>query len=742
MYNEYRQQELRISKNLSTYQSIFGKSIATAWWNYDMEQLEVTLNGVLGLADISDVLLIDTKNEIKFLDGDNPPEGVNKANWKNQFYQEFEVSFDDRKMGTLFLFCSRSIVVDQVKHNFLFIFVNALIKSIVLWILFLWAFNKYLVRALDKFLEKMESTDFDNIHQPQKDDQNAKEHIGLQSRELRRLDNVFSSLKERLHKSKNKLLKLNANLEDIVTKRTIMLSRQSSLLESMSHQARIGAWEYDVPKKELTWSPMTREIFEVGSDFEPNNKKVEAFFPQESLERLNSLQKAAYEQGTPWDVQLQVRTAKGKPIWIASTGEAEFSDGKCIRLFGSIQDINEAIETQQDLMAAKQKAVSADKAKSEFLASMSHEIRTPMNGIMGMLQLLLISKLDEQQRHHAELSLSSAESLLSLLNEILDISKIEAGKLKLEHIDFDLSDLLAQQINLWKGTAENKGLSLLVEDQHLTHSKLKGDPTRIKQILSNLISNAQKFTEKGSIKLEIESLPVGDRFQIDIRVRDTGVGIKEDKLTDIFEVFSQEDSSTTRKFGGTGLGLAIVRELSIMMGGFIEVESTLGVGSTFHVRLLLDKGDEFGDAMSQTTLSSGVTKDIPNTNTLPGSIKILLVEDVLTNQMIAEAILKENGYQCAIANNGQEAIDLLQEQTDKFSLILMDCQMPVKDGYQATSEIRDAVAGERYKKIPIIAMTANAMKGDRDKCIESGMNDYISKPFSPDELLEKLQYWL
>ncbi|WP_304440764.1 HAMP domain-containing sensor histidine kinase, partial [Oleiphilus sp. HI0128] len=305
---------------------------------------------------------------------------------------------------------------------------------------------------------------------------------------------------------------LNSNLEDIVSKRTSMLKRQSSLLEAMSSQARIGAWEYDIQSKVLTWSSKTREIFEVDDSFTPTPDSIKQFYPEQSMGKLEALQLEAIRSGTPWAEQLKVKTHKGHHIWITSTGEAEFEDGVCLRLYGSVQDIDAEVGAHQDLVDAKQKAVAADVAKSEFLASMSHEIRTPMNGIMGMLHLLLGSDLSEQQRDQAELSLSSAESLLSLLNEILDISKIEAGKLKLEYIDFDLSELLRHQESLWKGTVEKKGVKLELQCTDISHQYLKGDPNRIKQIVSNLVSNAEKFTEQGIIKMTASTLEVGDKI--------------------------------------------------------------------------------------------------------------------------------------------------------------------------------------------------------------------------------------
>ena len=333
MYNEFQQQKMRIHNNFTIYQSIFGNSLTTAWWNYDFEQLKATAEGILGLTDTAGVLLVDTKSKEIFRGGNAPSITSNKADWKNQFYQEFTLDYDERTLGTIYLFSSQEIVFDQVKHNFLFILVNAVIKSIVLWVLFLWAFKKYLVKALDKFLLKMESTDFDNIDNKEQSN-DANPHVGLESRELRRLDKVFTSLKQRLHGSKNKLMDLNYNLESIVEKRTCMLARQSSLLQSMSRQARIGAWELDFQSKILTWSSMTREIFEISDEFIVNEETTNKFYPADSLATLLKAHSNAISTGKSWSKELMITTNKGNEIWITSTGEAEFEQGKCQRLFG------------------------------------------------------------------------------------------------------------------------------------------------------------------------------------------------------------------------------------------------------------------------------------------------------------------------------------------------------------------------------------------------------------------------
>jgi PAS domain S-box-containing protein len=542
-------------------------------------------------------------------------------------------------------------------------------------------------------------------------------------------------------------------------------------------------------------------------------------------------------------------------------------------------DVSEQVHIQKELQVAKSKAEESAQLKSEFLASMSHEIRTPMNGVLGMLGLLKSTSLNNQQQHYAKLAHSSADSLLLLINDILDFSKIEAGKLELELIEFDLHDLLADILESHAQRAHEKNIELILDIAELTVSHIKSDPGRIRQILTNLIGNAIKFTDGGEVVVKVNNL-LFDKgpCKLEWSVSDTGIGIPKDKKSRLFESFSQVDASTTRKYGGTGLGLSIVKQLCNLMDGDVSVISEEGGGSTFTCNINVDvinKSDsitthsslynknilvvdqnithasalkallEIRGALVQTIdmkqdmpsvlehiekstcqlliadaiLFEDLTHiifidkikeklkllDIPiilmvrlNYKARPtvwdeisiaailpkpivskeidivekvmaGSVyekahdylletekseniegvketkqesnsknlKILLVDDNEINQQVTLGILDTMGYQSDIANNGLEALDALNQKS--YDLIFMDCQMPEMDGYTATRKIRSS--NKPYSKIPIIAMTANAMKGDKEKCLAAGMSDYISKPVDPDIIKNKLHQW-
>ncbi|WP_283786165.1 ATP-binding protein [Bermanella sp. WJH001] len=528
------------------------------------------------------------------------------------------------------------------------------------------------------------------------------------------------------------------------------LDQQARLLDVMSKQARIGTWELNIKDSALFWSQMTKEIHEVDDGFTPQLDQAIHFYKEgPSRDRIEEAVERAVATGESWDIDTQLVTAKGNLIWVNAMGQTEFIDGECVRLFGSFQDIDERIKNRIELEKAKVQAEAAAKSKSEFLANMSHEIRTPMNGVFGMLNTVLNTSLTDKQRYQLGLARSSAQSLLTLINDILDFSKVDAGKLDLESIDFDLYAFLKDVSSMMLPLIDEKGLILKERFHELKGIKLRGDPNRLRQILTNLIGNAIKFTPSGIITLEVSVNQKEGYLLCCFKVIDTGIGIASDKLEGLSEAFTQADASTTRRFGGTGLGLAIVKSLCQLMEGDLSIQSELGKGSCFEARVCLGlaTNKQATTAKAQSTLVHG---DIPIATPLQGNNKIidqrariLLVEDNFINQEVAKEQLGQISLYADIAVNGREAIDMLNQSKEKpYQLILMDCQMPELDGYEATKIIRTGGAGKEYKNVAIVALTANAMVGDKEKCLASGMNDYLSKPFDIDELRGVLQKYL
>ncbi len=413
------------------------------------------------------------------------------------------------------------------------------------------------------------------------------------------------------------------------------------------------------------------------------------------------------------------------------------ADGLVVGVGGINTDVSKLFEREEMLEQAKAEAESVAKAaqvanlaKSEFLTSMSHEIRTPLNGVLGMAGLLLDSPLDEEQRAHVRTIRSSGGLLLSLLNDILDLSKIEAGKLELEEIDFDLSDIVESVDDLWSSKAFAAGIGFSHNSNSVIAPVLRSDPTRIRQILFNFMSNALKFTEAGSIRINVsqEKLSEGlirTRFE----VKDSGVGIPSDTISKLFQKFTQADSSITRKHGGTGLGLAISKQLAEAMGGEIGVDSTPGEGSTFWFTIVSPEGIAAQVEHNHETVGSLSADAI--TGAAPAkSLRILVAEDNEVNQKVITAILARAGHEVDIVGNGIEAVSAVIRGA--YDLVLMDVQMPEMDGVTATLRIRD-MDGPK-SQIPIIALTANAMKGDEKRYRAAGMNDYVSKPIESDKL--------
>lgn len=424
------------------------------------------------------------------------------------------------------------------------------------------------------------------------------------------------------------------------------------------------------------------------------------------------------------DVEFDLLTKDGRIKTVLLSGRAQTdAEGRYLRSFCIFFDITDRKRMQEELVSAKNLAESANNAKSEFLANMSHELRTPLNGILGMLQLLDNTELDNEQHEYVKLAAVSGNSLLQLLSDILDLSKVEAGKLCLAEREIDVPEIVRNSIDTFQNAALLKNISLTCRLAGDVPEKLIGDATRLRQILFNLIGNAMKFTNFGSVHVDVSCLPVAgdDTSRLYVSISDTGIGIPEDKIHKVFEAFTQADGSYTRKYGGTGLGLNVVKRLVELMGGSIAVDSEVGRGTTVHFSIVMKKLDQ---GILEAEYGDGTPKAGRN------SMKILVAEDDTINRYTISKFLEKLGHVVKTVENGREA--LKQLQMERFGCVFMDIQMPVMNGIEAVKNIRSGK--DELSRIPVVAVTAHAMQGDREIFLQAGMDDYISKPVDLDEL--------
>jgi PAS domain S-box-containing protein len=533
------------------------------------------------------------------------------------------------------------------------------------------------------------------------------------------------------------LLILASDVTDLHDARTRAEASEQRLKYVLEATAE-GIWDWRVGSSHLTNNARWCEMFGLPVDvIEHSMEDFSSLLLEEEREDVMAAVGACLQGHGPYFHEHRMRRKDGSIIWVRDRGNVvEWNaDGSPSRMVGSVVDITDIKQAQLELQRAKEVAEAASKAKSEFLATMSHEIRTPMNGVLGMVELLQITELNKNQRHYTDIIAASGKHLLGVIEDILDFSKIEANKVELLEENFDLQVLIDEVVGLLHEQAAARQLYLTLHTDLQGQNSVKGDAHRLRQVLFNLIGNAIKFTQIGSVTVSAcwrESAE--GRVFIEFRIKDTGIGIREDAQRRIFDAFTQEDGSTARRFGGTGLGLPIAARLVELMGGKLELTSQLGLGTLFHFTLPFVLVENM----------PGVKVPAPAKTPEPaGSLRgrVLLVEDNPINVEVARLWLEKLGLDVGVAENGQQALDLLEQQD--FRLVLMDLHMPGMTGQEAAREIRKReVAEHGVHPVPIIALTADVAENIRDSCLAAGMNDYLSKPLDVNQLRDKLGYWM
>jgi signal transduction histidine kinase/CheY-like chemotaxis protein len=524
--------------------------------------------------------------------------------------------------------------------------------------------------------------------------------------------------------------------------------------------AKIGVWEYDIPKDDLIWDDRVFEIFgKSQKSFQGHIQDWTSTLHPDDLPTAQAAFSDAMLNHQYFDHKFRVLTEIGEMRHVHGMASFIYDENNTpVKATGINIDLTESETIKNNLRASTHKAVknaqlaqrmaekakAADQQKSVFLANMSHEIRTPISGILGLIDLLLSQPSKANYNHakrqqHLMLMKNSSEHLLSIISDILDFSKIEAGKITIHQEPFNFLNVTDSLMTEFTRQAKVKNIVFDYQHKGFKDKKLIGDPLRLKQILYNLLGNALKFTSQGqiSVRMRLNAKTTGDA-QMVCSIRDTGIGIAADKIGLLFNPFEQVDSSSIRTSSGTGLGLAISKTLINLMGGTIELSSELDIGSVFTFKIPFQTSDNENEIVKPTKKISQKSSELPLKN-----YSALVAEDNEINRVVIESLLTQLGISCTLAQNGKEALDFLKNQINKhdaraFDFILMDCQMPVLDGFETTRIIRNDKDFAAVKDITIIALTANAMVGDKEKCLAYGMNEYLSKPISVNDLLEKL----
>ncbi len=532
------------------------------------------------------------------------------------------------------------------------------------------------------------------------------------------------------------LLKQNKRQAEALSNYAEQLRQSQHRLNLALIGSETGVWDWNVQTGDLFWSENLRSALELPTGEKPS---VEYWFARIHPDDLQSVQQALRDHLSKKAKIYHViyreksrKTSGREWNWILARGLAQYDDnGKAQRVVGTSFDFTTHKLLEEQLEEAKNKAEAANKTKTDFLATMSHEIRTPMNAIIGLADILSRTKLEGKQKEILATMQSSSSTLLTLINDLLDISRIEANQLMLEKLPLNIKDLIDEICTMLRPSAAEKGLLLETDCIDLDKIYFLGDSLRISQIITNLCSNAIKFTDKGKIGITASYKKQTDNlYDVIIKVSDSGIGIDKQKLEAIFDKFVQADQSITRRFGGTGLGLAISRTLAEQMGGNLSVESEKDKGSHFTITLPMQ--------LTQKQQASKLLHHEEPKESTNGKPKILLVEDYSPNVMVATLLLEDMGYEYEVATNGVEAVEKVAAAPNRYGVILMDVQMHAMDGFEATKTIREMEIKKHWPRHNIIGLTAHALTGDRERCLGAGMDEYITKPINAQDLEKKI----
>lgn len=512
------------------------------------------------------------------------------------------------------------------------------------------------------------------------------------------------------------------------------LSEANRLLRLGEQLAMVGHWRFELVTRRLTWSDEVYRIYGLAKGkFQPSMESTLAAHHPDDRARLRELVATAIQSGASYEMGLRIIRPTGEVRHVVTRGVVEFSsDGQPFALFGAVSDVTDRTAQEEALLAARREAEAAARAKTDFLATVSHELRTPLNAVIGFADLLLAADLPEvERRRYIGLQAEAGRTLLAVINDVLDFSKVDAGHLQLEEMATDTVGLLQTCAELVRPMTQEKGLTLRVDLASDLPPWLMLDPTRVRQIVLNLLNNAVKFTQAGSVTLSATAITDAGTGLLRIAVDDTGIGIPPERQCQLFEPFHQADASTARRYGGTGLGLAICKRLVTLMGGQLGLTSEAGRGSLFWIEIPLRPTEPPNNAPALPTPGADQTE------TPPQPLHVLVAEDLPVNQLLVRAILERAGHRVDIAADGAAAVAAVKRIP--YDLVLMDVQMPGMDGLQATRAIRTlpTAAG----RIPIIALTANALPSEVERCRAAGMNDHIAKPIEASHLLATLARW-